>query len=83
MSRWKRKIPKEGVPTHWITTTKGESVEVYSEPVFIAEGGGTDHFFTKGEGEEIIGRIAPDPFEEYCDLTVALVPVKRNKGEKK
>ena len=71
MSRWKRKIPKEGDPTHWITTTKGESVEVYSEPVFIVEGGGTDHFFTK------------DPFEEYCDLTVALVPVKRNKGEKK
>ena len=31
----------------------------------------------------MVGRIAPDPFEEYCDLTVALVPVKRNKGEKK
>ena len=53
MSRWKRKIPKEGDPTHWITTTKGESVEVYSEPVFIAEGGGTDHFSPKEKGKKL------------------------------
>lgn len=83
MSRWKKKIPKQGDPTRWITTTKGEKVEVYSEAVFIVEAGGTDHFFTKGKGEEIVGRIAPDPFEEFCDLTVALIPVKPRRRPKK
>lgn len=83
MSRWEKKIPKQGDPTHWITTAKGEKVEVYSEPVFVAEERGTDHFFTKGEGQEIVGRIAPDPFEEFCDLTVAFIPVKPRRRPKK
>ena len=48
MSRWKRKVPEQGDPTQWITTTKGEKVEVYSEAVFV---------------------------EEFCDLTVAFIPV--------
>ena len=83
MSRWERKVPEQGDPTQWITTTKGEKVEVYSEAVFVAEARGTDHFFTKGEGREIVGRIAPNPFEEFCDLTVAFIPVEQRGRAKK
>ena len=61
-----------GASIDWITTTKGKSMPVDPEPVFIIEGAGKDRFVTD-EGEVILGRRAL-PEEESHDLPVAFVP---------
>ena len=61
-----------GASIDWITTTKGKSMPVDPEPVFIIEGAGKDRFVTD-EGEVILGRRAL-PEEESHDLPVDLFP---------
>lgn len=61
-----------GASIDWITTTKGKSMPVDPEPVFIIEGAGKDRFVTD-EGEVILGRRALLE-EESHDLPVAFVP---------